>query len=114
MPGFEYGYRRAIYEIIGGIIALLILNTIISLGWLPVSWIFLFKFLNTLSLVILLLVMPYWGTTYLLGWLFGLMTLTKAGLVNTLEAVIYFGVPLIILIIRLIKNIEENTIISII
>jgi hypothetical protein len=44
--------------------------------------------------------MPFWGTVYLVGWLFGLTIMFRAGLVGILELVIYFGVPLVILIIR--------------
>jgi len=117
MPGLEHGYSRAIREIMGSTIILLTLDNmydVVLSDWLPVSWLLLLKFSFALSLITLPYVMQYWGTNYLIGWVFGVMILTIAGLVDALEVIIYLGIPLIILIIRLIKNIEENTIISII
>ncbi len=66
MPGFEHGYKRGISEIIGGILSAIILNTIVSSRLLDPSWMFYFKLLNTLGTIVLILAMPYWGTTYLL------------------------------------------------
>jgi hypothetical protein len=44
--------------------------------------------------------MKYWGTSYLLGWLVGLLLMSQTGLVGTLELLIYFAVPILYLIIR--------------
>ena len=109
MPGFEHGYRRAVSEVIIGVITAAILNAFISSGLLDPSFALYFKLLNMLSLIILVIAMPYWGTIYLMGWLFGLIIMAKSGLVGILDFIIYFGIPLTILIIRLCKKANEFT-----
>lgn len=107
MPGFEHGYKRAVSEIIGGIVTSAMLNAFILTEVIDSSWVLYFKLLNMFGLITLILAMPYWGTIYLLGWLIGLFILSKSGLVGFLDFVIYFGIPLMILFIRLIKKFEE-------
>ena len=108
MPDLEHGYKRAISEIISGIVTTIIINTIINISiqeeLLDASWLLYFKLLNMFTLIALIIAMPYWGTTYLVGWLLGLIIMAQAGLVNIFDFIIYFGIPLIILIIRIMKN----------
>ena len=108
MPGFEDGYQRAV-SVIGVVITAIILNAFIFLGLLDPSFILYFKLLNMLALIALVLTMPYWGTFYLIGWLFGLIIMVKSGLVSILDFIIYFGIPLVILIIRVCKKADEFT-----
>ena len=68
MPSLEYGYRRAVSEIIGGIVTSIVINAFIQSGLLDPSWLLYFKLLNMLALIGLIIAMPYWGTTYLMGW----------------------------------------------
>lgn len=82
MPRFEHGIKRAITEIIGGLVIATILNAFISSGLLDPSYLFLFKLLNMIGTIALILAMPYWGAFYLLGWLFGLLTLSQSGLIG--------------------------------
>jgi len=104
MPSLEYGYRRAVSEIIGGIVTSIVINAFIQSGLLDPSWLLYFKLLNMLALIGLIIAMPYWGTTYLMGWMFGLIIMARANLVDVFDFVIYFGVPLMILIIRIAKS----------
>ncbi len=103
MPGFEHGYERAISVIFGGVILWTFLNAISSNLSDP-SFLLYLKLFNMFGTISLILAMPYWGTMYLFGWLFGLMILANSGLVGILDFVIYFGIPLMILIIRISKS----------
>ena len=109
MLGFWHGYQRAVSEVIGGVITAVILNAFISSGLLDPSFVLYFKLLNMLGLMALVLVMPYWGTIYLIGWLFGLIIMAESGLVGILDFIIYFGIPLVILIVRVCKKVDEFT-----
>lgn len=106
MPGFEHGYERAITEIVIGVFLSIVLNAFIQSGLLDPSWLLYFKILNMLSSIILIMAMPYWGTTYLIGWLFGLYVMWQAGLVGILDLVIYFGIPLLFLIMRIAHTLD--------
>ena len=101
MNGFEYGFKRAFVEIIGGIVTSIIVTAFTNSGLLDPSYVLLFNLLNVFGIIMLLLVMPYWGITYLMGWLFGLFILLQSGLIGILEFVIYLVVSLAILIIRI-------------
>ena len=100
MPTGEHGLKRAITEIVGGFITSAIISAFVKSGILDPSFILLFHLLNVIFIISLLLKMKYWGTSYLLGWLFGLLLMSQTGLVGTLELLIYFAVPIIYLIIR--------------
>lgn len=103
-----YGMKRAIGEVIGGIINSVFVDAIIIGSGLisPVGAV-LFGILNMLATVLLILAMPYWGTVYLIGWLFGLGIMFQTGLIGILDAVIYFGVPLLVLIVRFWKMLTD-------
>ncbi len=106
MPRFEHGYKRAISEVIESSIAAIILSVFVSQGVLDQSWLLYFKLLNMLVSIFLILVVPYWGTGYLIGWLFGLWILSQSGLVGFWDFVFYFGIPLVVLVGRIIKEFE--------
>lgn len=106
MSAFGYGARRAIAEVVGGIVTSSIVIAFINSGLLDPSYTLLFHLLNVVGIVSLILTMPYWGTTYLIGWLFGLWIMSESGLVGILELLVYLGVPLVVLILRLLKVLE--------
>lgn len=108
MPRAEHGYRRAFIEVFDGIILGSLINAFAGLGILPQSYFLYFKLLSFLGLIALILVMPYWGSGYMVGWLIGLYLMAKMGLIGPIEFIIYVGVPFIILIIRLKKKMERN------
>jgi len=107
MSAFGYGIRRATAEVVGGIITSSILIAFVNSGLLDPSYKLLFSLLNVVGVITLILAMPYWGTTYLLGWFFGLWIMFSSGLVGILELLVYLGVPLAILIIRILKFMES-------
>jgi len=108
MPRAEHGFKRAVSEIIGGMVTGVVLNAFISSGLLQPSQVFMFKIINLLGTITMILAMPYWGTTYLLGWLYGLYVMAKAGLVGIGDFIIYFGIPLCILFYRIAKSAEDR------
>jgi hypothetical protein len=105
--GFEYGFKRALGEVVSGIVTSAIADAFLSSGLLPPASAVLFGFMNMMSTVFLVLLMPFWGTVYLVGWLFGLWILVQAGLVGILDAAVYFGVPLVVLVIRFWKKLTD-------
>jgi len=107
MPRAEHGFRRILSEVLCGFAVNTLLTIFVSFG-LDISWIFLFETLNTLALIMLILAVPYWGTGYLFGWLIGLLMMVKINLISTWEFGIYFGVPLVVLVIRVLKKFNEE------
>ncbi|MFQ5800387.1 MAG: hypothetical protein ACE5HH_01540 [Candidatus Hydrothermarchaeales archaeon] len=100
MSRFESGAERAFGEIIGGVVTSAVLISFVESGILsPI----LFILLGIAGIVGLMSIMPYWSTTYLLGWLFGLLLFLQAGLIGSFELIILIGIPLVILIKRLTK-----------
>jgi hypothetical protein len=97
---FEYGLRRAVFEVTGGIVMSVIMDALLSSGSVSPAQAVLFSLMNVATTVIFILAMPFWGTVYLVGWLSGLLILSQAGLVGILDGTLYFGVPLAILILR--------------
>jgi hypothetical protein len=100
MNGFEYGTKRAIEEIVCGFVTSVIVNVFINSGLLSPSYVLLFGVINVIGLITLIFAMPYWGITYLLGWLFGVIIMLQSGLIGILEVIIYLGIPLVVLILR--------------
>lgn len=95
MPGTEYGLRRAISEIIGGFTISIVVRTFAYGFGLP--WLFvLFNLFSIFMTVGLLDKMPFWSTSYFLGWLFGLIYIGPAFL-SPLELVLYLGITLLVL-----------------
>jgi len=109
MPEAEHGFVRAISEVVGGLIMSLLLNAFASSGLIPTSYLSMFRLLNLMLTISFILAIPYLGTGYLLGWLFGLTMMAQTGLIDPLDFVIYFIIPAIILIVRIVKKIEFAT-----
>jgi hypothetical protein len=104
---FEYGLKRVLGEVVSGIVTSVVVDAFLGLGLLPPATALLFGFMNMMSTVILVLAMPFWGTVYVVGWLVGLWIMLQAGLIGILDAAIYFGVPLVVLILRIWKKLTE-------
>jgi hypothetical protein len=108
VAGFGYGLRRAIVEVIGGFVMSTITDAIIGSGAISPEFGLVFGLLNMILTICFVLVVPYWGTVYLVGWLFGLSIMLQTGLLGVLDAVIYFGVPLVVLVLRIWKKLSEQ------
>jgi hypothetical protein len=105
--GFGYGVRRAVGEIIGGIVTSVLMDAVIGSGLVSSGVAVLFGILSMLEAIVLILAVPYWGTVYLIGWLFGLGILFQTGIVGILDAAVYFGVPLVVLVLRFWKMLTD-------
>ena len=105
MSKFEYGFKRAVSEVVAGLIMSAVLASFVNEGLIPVSFVLLFHVLNVLSTVLMVFAMPFWATSYSIGWLLGLWVMYSSGLVDVLELVVYL-VPLIIVVIRFAKKFE--------
>jgi hypothetical protein len=103
MSKFGYGVGRAISEIVAGIVTSTILVAFMNSGLLNPSFMLLFHLINILSTIALIFAVPFWATSYILRWLFGLWIMFSSRLVGILELLVYL-VPLIILIIRFLKK----------
>lgn len=97
MPTGEDGLRRIFTEIVGGLATSSIMSAFVTSGTLDSSFAFVFHLINALLMATLLMKMKYWGTTYILGWLGGLMMMSPTGLIEPLEFSAYTLVPIIIL-----------------
>jgi len=104
---FGYGLRRAMTEIVLGFVTSVTMDAIIGTGLLPPAYVVLFSVGNMLSAVVLIAAMPLWGTIYLAGWLFGLSVMLQTGMVGVLDVVVYFGVPLAVLVVRFWKMLTD-------
>lgn len=104
MPRAEHGFARAVSEVVVGFITSALLNALASTEMMPSSYLLPFKLLNLTLTFGFILAVPYWGTGYLLGWLFGLGIMSQSGLVDPLDFVIYFIIPLMVLVMRILKR----------
>ncbi|MBX5321917.1 MAG: hypothetical protein ACQXXG_02865 [Candidatus Bathyarchaeia archaeon] len=105
MSKLEYGFVRAISEIVAGFVMSVFLSSFVNAGLIPDSFVLLFHVLNVLSTVLLVFAMPFWATSYSIGWLVGLWVMYSSGLVEVFELLVYL-VPLIIVGIRFVKKFE--------
>ena len=104
---FDYGFNRAIDEIIGGILTSIIVSVFVSTGLIPSSFIWCFQLLNVFGTIILIQKMRYWATSYIFGWLIGVIILTYSGLLAIIDILIYFIPLLVFLVYRLYKWTHE-------
>ncbi len=104
VPNLEHGCERAIREAGIGIVSGILLNAFISSGLIPSSYITLFKLIIILTILSLIMAMPYWGTGYIIGWLLGMLIMAETGLISTFDIIIYTVIPFVLLILRFTKN----------
>jgi hypothetical protein len=98
---------RAIGEVIGGYATSFVVDNFLKSGLLPPEYVLLFCVLNMFATAAFILALPYWGTVYLIGWLFGLGIMLQTGLVGVLDAVVYFVAPLAVLVLRILKEVTS-------
>lgn len=99
---FDYGVNRAIEEIIGGILTSVIVDVVVSTELIPSYFIWYFHLLKIASMIGLILTMPLWATSYIVGWLVGVFIMAYSGLLTFIDVLIYF-IPVVILVYRLYK-----------
>jgi hypothetical protein len=104
MSRAEYGLRRAITEVIMGFVTSYIVSALVNSGLILPQYKLLFDLMNILAIISLIYVIPYWGTTYLTGWLIGMMIMIQSGLLDAWEFVIYLLIGVAALIARFYKS----------
>lgn len=103
---FEYGLKRAFSEIIPEIGTPIIVSIFISTGLIPSYVIWLFYLLSIVDMLVLIQKMSYWATSYMVGWLVGVIILATTGLLTILEVLIYL-IPIVFLVYILYKWMHE-------
>lgn len=107
MNGFRDGANSAVQEIVGGLITSIIVAAIAASGLLPSSYYTMFKLVNLLGTITLILTMPIYGFTYLLGWIVALWILFNAGLASFIDIVFFVGIPVCIIILRIANAFDD-------
>lgn len=98
MPRADYGFRRAVGEVISGFtigIVVKVFASIFEMPWMTV----LFNLLSIALIISLIDVMPFWSLSYLFGWLFGLIYIGPMFL-SPLELILYLGITVFILYLK--------------
>lgn len=99
MSGFEreveQGFKQIIIKIVVGIAISAIFEVLIDSGLVSPSYILLIRLAGAISTLIFVFFIPFFGTGYSIGWLFGLALMSSSGLVKPLDYLFYL-VPLII------------------
>lgn len=102
----EYGFKRAIEEIVTGIVISALFQGFANTGLIPGYYEVVFHLVNVSSAVALVFAAPFWATSYTIGWLFGLSIMSRSGLIEAWEFVIYLT-PLFVLVLRLIRKVRS-------
>ena len=95
MPGADYGFGRAVSEIIGGFTISLVVRAFaysFGLPWMSV----LFNVFSIFMTIGLIDKMPFWSMSYLLGWLLGLIYIGPIFL-SLHELLLYLGITLLVI-----------------
>lgn len=99
---FDSGFSRAFSEIVVGLIIPILISSFVSTGLFPSYFIWVFHLLSIVDMISLIKAMSYWATSYILGWLFGVIILANSGLLAITDILVYL-IPLAFLIYRLLK-----------
>jgi hypothetical protein len=99
IPTFSDGFSKAVSQIIVGIVMVLFARAyLISAG--HESLVFLINILSIIGIIMLFDVIPYWGITYTIGWLFGIAYIGSQ-LMEGWEVPIYIAIGLFFLYVKL-------------
>jgi|YelNatPaOPRAMG01_1025707.scaffolds.fasta_scaffold27027_3 hypothetical protein len=102
----EYGFKRALTEVIMGLVLSYIVSAFVSSGLIPPQYKLLFDLINVLAIISLIQVVPYWGTAYLLGWLIGMGIMIQSGILEVWEFLIYLIIGIVVLTKRFLKGLD--------
>jgi hypothetical protein len=103
-PLLEHGIIRAFSAVLGGIILTSLLHALADSGLIEPSYLVLLNLANILGIISISLLIKYWGTLYILGWLLGLIMLSPGGLVDPWEMIVYLAVAIIVLFRRFLRK----------
>lgn len=103
---FGSGFDRAFSEIAGGLIIPIFISSLVSTGLFPPYSIWILFFISIVGMISLIKEMSLWATSYIVGWLFGVIILAYSGLLTIIEFLIYL-IPLVYLVYKLLKRIRD-------
>jgi len=104
------GFKEAIEGVVGGIVISTLWAIIPTLSFVPSYYVGIFQLLQVASLIggiLLIFAMESWGFGYLLGWLFGMWIMSRAGLVDLWLFTLYAVVGAVVFIGKISKKIEQ-------
>lgn len=90
---FDSGFSRAFLETVGGLITPIIISSFVSTSLFPSYFIWLFHILSIVDIISLIKATSFWATSYIIGWLIGVIIFASAGLLTILDILIYL-IPL--------------------
>jgi len=105
MPNLESGFKRAITEVVTGVIVVVIIDAVVNfykVGWITI----LFNVLSIILIIFLIDKIKYWSIGYLIGWLFGLALISS--LLTPWEIGLYFAIGIPLLIFKFKNKIEDR------
>ena len=86
---FNYGLKRAFSELIPEIAIPITVSIFISARHFPSYSIWFFHLVSIVDMIVFIQKMPYWATSYIIGWLVGIIILATTGLLTILDFLIY-------------------------
>ena len=103
---FDSGLSHAFTEIVVGLITPIFISSILSTELVPSYFIWFFHLLSIIDMISLIKEMSFWATSYIVGWLFGIIILAYSGLLVIIDFLIYL-IPLVFLVYKLLKRIRD-------
>ena len=102
---FDSGFDRAFSEIVVGLIIPILISIFVSTDLIPSYFIWFFHLLSIIDMISLIKEMSFWATSYIVGWLIGVIILANTGLLTFIDILIYL-IPLVFLVHKLLKRIR--------
>lgn len=109
MASFEKGVGNAVYEVVGGAAAALVVDILVMAGLVSAGWVSLFCLVNLIGTIAFTLALPKWGTVYTIGWLVGLWLMLRSGLVGAFDGAVYVGPPVAVLAYKIYGMFSSHT-----
>ncbi len=105
---FKVGLKQIIIEVVTGLLTTLALNWLAHMGWLPDKAALVINILLIIMNILLAKSMLSWGIFYTLGWLIGTYIFYQLGLLGTWDFILYFVLPIVILIFRVAITLKKS------
>lgn len=90
---FSQGFRRAVAEVLGGIIFAAVMGALTVSPLIPADYKLFFGLIAALPSISLVIEMRAWNIIYTAGWMLGVGLMINAGLLPPLEIAIFLGIP---------------------
>jgi len=100
---FKDGLNGALLEIVGGLIAPILISSLVSTALFPSYFIWILYLIGIGGMISLIREMSFWATSYIVGWLVGIFILANSGLLSPIDILIYL-IPLVFLVYRVLKS----------